>query len=155
MATNAPVKKANSAQLATALNKQTANWSVLYMKLHHFHWYVKGPNFFALHAKFEELYNEATAIMDELAERVLTIGEKPVSTLKEQLSLTSIQEAKGGETADQMLQAIISDFVQVSEEMGQAAKLADDAGDCVTNDLLIGKQEWVEKTVWMLKATLD
>ena len=60
----------NTAKLQEVLNRQIAGWSVLYTKLHNFHWYVKGPHFFTLHAKFEELYNLATANMDEVAERL-------------------------------------------------------------------------------------
>ncbi|MDV2888516.1 ferritin-like domain-containing protein, partial [Alkalihalophilus pseudofirmus] len=55
-------------QLVHVLNKQIANWSVLYMKLHNYHWYVKGEQFFTLHVKFEEFYNEAGLHVDELAE---------------------------------------------------------------------------------------
>ena len=61
------------------LNQQVANLSVLYVKLHNFHWFVKGQNFFQLHEKFEELYDEVTEIYDEVAERILMIGEKPVA----------------------------------------------------------------------------
>jgi len=155
MATKAPAKKPQSAEVIEQLNKQVANWSVMYMKLHHFHWYVKGPNFLSLHGKFEELYEEATLIMDELAERVLTIGGSPVSTLKEQLSMASIKEAKGTEkTAEAMLQAIIDDFNVLAEESKDLAETAEEAGDDPTADMLIGKTEWIEKTVWMLNATL-
>ena len=71
-----------SEALNKELNKQVANWSVLYTKLHNFHWYVKGPSFFTLHAKFEELYNEATLNMDEIAERLLTLGGGTCSNIK-------------------------------------------------------------------------
>ena len=58
-------------QLVAAMNKAVANYNVLYMKLHHFHWFVKGPEFFTLHEKFEELYDEVTGYTDEIAERLL------------------------------------------------------------------------------------
>lgn len=74
------------------INQQIANWNVLYTKLHRFHWYVKGPHFFTLHAKFEELYEEAATTIDELAEQLLTISGRPVSTLKEYLQLAMIKE---------------------------------------------------------------
>lgn len=63
-----------SAVLNIELNKQVATWIVLYTKIHNFHWYVKRPQFFTLHAKFEELFNEVTLHMDEIAERLLTLG---------------------------------------------------------------------------------
>jgi starvation-inducible DNA-binding protein len=69
-----------SKQLTDIVNKQIANWSVLYIKLHNYHWYVKGPQFFTLHEKFEQLYNEAALHIDELAERLLALGGAPVAT---------------------------------------------------------------------------
>ena len=78
--------------IQSQLNLQIANWSVLYTKLHRFHWYVKGPTFFTLHAKFEELYNQAGLVVDQLAERLLAIGGQPIATMKEYLETASIQE---------------------------------------------------------------
>ncbi len=70
-----------------------ANFSVLYMKLHHYHWYVKGENFFTLHVKFQELYTEAALHLDTIAERMLSLRTLPTATLEEQLQLSSIKEA--------------------------------------------------------------
>ena len=61
--------------------------------MHNFHWYVKGPNFFSLHEKFEELYNEASQYVDDLAERILAIW-KPVGTLKESLEISIVDEGQ-------------------------------------------------------------
>ena len=66
--------------LEQVLNQQIANWNVLYTKLHQFHWYVKGPHFFNLHAKFEELYEEAASTIDEFAEQLLANSGSPIST---------------------------------------------------------------------------
>ena len=79
--------------IQSELNLQISNWSVLYTKLHRFHWYVKGPAFFTLHAKFEELYDEAALVVDEAAERLLAIGGQPVATLKEYLETATIEES--------------------------------------------------------------
>ncbi|MFE4116572.1 Dps family protein [Priestia sp. YIM B13448] len=87
------------------VNKQVANFSVMYIKLHNFHWYVKGEQFFTLHEKFEELYTETATIIDDLAERLLALEGKPVATMKESLELSSIKEA-GDETTGDMLLAI-------------------------------------------------
>lgn len=73
---------ANKQDVVDVLNEQVANWTVLYTKIHNFHWFVKGPHFFSLHVKFEELYNEASEHIDELAERILAIGGSPVATMK-------------------------------------------------------------------------
>lgn len=62
------------------LNELVATWSVLYTKLHNYHWYVNGSSFFTLHEKFEELYDAVTLNLDEVAERILSTGGKPVAT---------------------------------------------------------------------------
>ncbi|WP_394188332.1 Dps family protein [Paenisporosarcina quisquiliarum] len=143
-----------SAALNKELNKQVATWSVMYTKLHNFHWYVKGPQFFTLHAKFEELYNEATLHMDEIAERLLTLGGKPVATLAEHLELSDVKEATGKESTDQMVSSVVKDFDTIMKSlkkgMDEAAKDEDD----MTEDLLNAVYQSIEKHQWMLNAFL-
>lgn len=143
-----------SAALNKELNKQVATWSVMYTKLHNFHWYVKGPQFFTLHAKFEELYNEATLHMDEIAERLLTLGGKPVATLAEHLELSDVKEATGKESTDQMVASVVKDFGTIMKSlkkgMDEAAKDEDD----MTEDLLNAVYQSIEKHQWMLNAFL-
>lgn len=143
-----------SAALNKELNKQVATWSVMYTKLHNYHWYVKGPTFFTLHAKFEELYNEATLHMDEIAERLLTLGGKPTATLKEHLELSVVKEATGKESTEQMVATIVKDFDTIMKSlkkgMDEAAKDEDD----MTEDLLNAVYQSIEKHQWMLNAFL-
>ncbi len=124
-------------QLANVLNKQIANWSVLYTKLHNFHWYVKGEQFFTLHVKFEELYNEAALHVDVIAERLLAIGGQPVATMKENLELASVQEATGSESSQEMVQAIINDFSIIIGELKEGMSLAGEIDDETTGDMLL------------------
>src|SRR5699024_3155983 len=74
------------------VNEKVANQGVFFVKLHQYHWYVQGPHFFTLHEKFEELYNESNEYFDAFAERLITLGEKPYSTLGEYLDEATIQE---------------------------------------------------------------
>ncbi|MED1781397.1 DNA starvation/stationary phase protection protein [Brevibacillus fortis] len=143
-----------SRPVTDVLNKQVANWSVLYMKLHHYHWFVKGPNFFTLHEKFEELYNEAAKNVDELAERLLTVGGKPVSTLKACMEQASIKEATGGESADQMVEAVVSDFTLLIKELQDGITAAEAGDDEATGDMFLGIMDSLQKHVWMLQAHL-
>ncbi|GIN93121.1 general stress protein 20U [Siminovitchia terrae] len=143
-----------SQQLIELVNKQVANWTVLYTKLHNFHWYVKGPNFFTLHAKFEELYNEAALHVDELAERLLALGGEPVATLRESLELASVNEAGNGQTAEQMVQTIVEDFEILTLELKKGIELADQSGDETTGDMLLSIHQSLEKHLWMLNAFL-
>lgn len=143
-----------SRPVTEVLNKQVASWTVMYIKLHHFHWYVKGPNFFTLHVKFEELYNEAAKYVDELAERLLAVGGKPVSTMKACIEQSSVKEAAGGESADQMVQAVVSDFTTLIGELHEGIVAAEAADDEATGDMFLGMSESLQKHVWMLQAFL-
>ncbi|OIK11892.1 DNA starvation/stationary phase protection protein [Bacillus sp. MUM 116] len=124
------------------------------MKLHNYHWYVKGSNFFTLHEKFEEFYNEAGVHVDELAERLLSIGGNPVATMKECLELSSIQEANGSESAEAMVQSIINDFSIIIGELKEGMNLAGEVSDETTGDMLLAIHSGLEKHVWMLQAFL-
>jgi starvation-inducible DNA-binding protein len=115
---------------------------------------VKGPLFFQLHAKFEELYDEATEIYDELAERILMLGGKPVATLKQSLELASIAEASGLETKEEMIKVVINDFRQIDAELKEGVKLAEGLEDDVTVDLLTTTRASLQKHVWMLSELL-
>jgi starvation-inducible DNA-binding protein len=134
------------------LNKQVANWNVLYVKLHNYHWYVKGPHFFTLHEKFEELYNEAATNIDELAERLLVLKGKPVATMKEYMDIATVQEAQGGESAEQMVQNLINDFELLISEIKEAMSITESEGDEVTHDMLLSVRESLAKHNWMLRA---
>ncbi|MBY0012611.1 Dps family protein [Paenibacillus typhae] len=144
----------NQTELHAALNRQTANWTLLGVKLHHYHWYVSGTQFFTLHAKFEELYTEAATYVDDLAERLLAIGGKPASSMTQYLALSELKEAVGGESAKEMVAQLIKDFAHVSEELKSAISAAEELSDQPTADLLIGIRTSVEKNAWMLNAFL-
>lgn len=140
--------------LLKQLNLQVANWTLLYTKLHNYHWFVKGPNFFTLHAKFEELYDAAATYIDDIAERMLAIGGSPVATLKEALELSPLSEASGETAPEQMVASVIADFETVGKQLKEGMKAAEEAGDQATSDLLLGIVESLEKHNWMLNAYL-
>ena len=143
-----------SKELTSIVNKQVANWSVLYIKLDNYHWYVTGPEFFTLHAKFEELYNEAGIHIDELAERLLALGEKPVATMKDCLEMASVKEAEGGESATEMVKSVVEDFTTLIGELKEGMDLSAETGDETTGDMLLAIHASLEKHVWMLNSFL-
>lgn len=145
---------ADTKVLVELVNKQVANWTVLFTKLHNYHWYVTGPQFFTLHEKFEELYNEAAGYIDELAERLLAIDGKPVATMKESLELASVEEAKEEVEAKAMVQAIVKDFSTMIDELKEGMELAGEVGDETTGDMLLSIHQSLEKHNWMLKSFL-
>ncbi len=141
-------------KLYNGLNKQVANLSVLFTKLHHFHWYVTGPQFYQLHEKFEAFYDEVNELYDAFAERLLMIGGYPVSNLKGYLAITSLKEASGTEKPEEMVKHILDDFKLLVVEFKEVLKLAQDVEDEVTADLIIGALSSLEKHIWMLSFTL-
>lgn len=143
-----------SEKLTDIVNQQIANWSVLYTKLHNYHWYVKGEQFFTLHEKFEEFYNEAALYIDDLAERLLALDGKPVATMKECLEMASVKEATGEETAKDMVAVLVEDFTMLTGELKEGMDAAEQAGDETTGDMLLAIHKELEKHIWMLKSFL-
>lgn len=140
--------------LIEQLNDLVATWSVLYTKLHNYHWYVNGPSFFTLHTKFEELYNEVTLNLDEVAERILSKGGKPVATMAEHLAMSHIKEASGAESTEEMVQTTITDFKTIMAFLKEAMDQASEEGDDRTEDMLNATYQSLEKHAWMLSAFL-
>lgn len=140
--------------LEQVLNQRIADFGVLYIKLHRFHWYVEGSGFFTLHAKFEELYDEITACLDEYAERLLTINGKPVATLKEFLELATISEEVKEKNSHDMIKTLINDYSLIVEKLKEGAKIAEDNDDTLTSDLFMDTVGNFEKHLWMLNKSI-
>ncbi|MBU5595480.1 DNA starvation/stationary phase protection protein [Amphibacillus sp. MSJ-3] len=147
---------ADNKALKDHLNTLVATQGVLFTKLHQHHWYVKGNHFFTLHEKFEELYDEANDYFDEFAERLLTIGGKPYSTLQEFIDHSIIEESPYTNEVSQvdMVQSVLDDFDLLVKELYKGIELAGEAEDNVTEDLYIGYKTDLEKHMWMLRAYL-
>ena len=136
------------------LNTLVATQGLFYVKLHQAHWYIKGPNFFSLHPKLEELYDDLTVQMDDMAERLLSIGGEPYSTLKEFIYHSLIKESIDDKNLSEkeMIHSVIADFEILRDELSSGIKLTDEEHDGVSNDMLISQKTEVDKTIWMLQA---
>ena len=135
------------------LNDLLANYHIHYQKLRGCHWNIKGPHFFTLHIKFEELYTNAQATIDELAERILTLGKSPHSTFSDYIKVSKLKEENtiGMKDAD-MVMAILDDFstlIEIEREIMTTTAEADDDG---TNDLVNKFMQFKEKNTWMLRS---
>lgn len=135
------------------LNDLLANYHIHYQKLRGCHWNVKGSHFFTLHVKFEELYTNAQLTIDELAERILTIGKSPYSTFNDYLKISKLKEIHtiGMKDTDMVL-AIMDDFSKLIEMEREIMALASDAGDEGTSDLINKFMQFKEKNNWMLRS---
>ena len=142
-----------SKELESKLNLYLANQMIDYVKKHNLHWNLKGTQFFTLHAKLEELYEEAGDILDEVAERILALGGNPVSNMKEALAMATIKElGDGPKSTDETIRTLISDTDYWIKDSKEIADLADKEGDSVTNDMFNGYTKAYQKLAWMLKA---
>jgi len=136
------------------LNERIADFGVMYFKLHRFHWYVEGPFFYPLHEKYEELYDELTELFDEYAERLLSIGGKPASTMKEYLSLSKVSE-EGNEVAPKAIfETLIKDYSHVVAALKEGVELAEGERDMATADMFIETIATFEKHLWMFKQSV-
>lgn len=139
---------------AFMVNHIVANLGMLNVKLHQYHWHVQGPYFETLHAKFEELYNEANQYFDAFAERLIEVGEKPYSTLKEFSEHAFISEKVYEEKipAEKMVENLVDDYRTIRDVTIKSIELAAKEDDAVTEDLLVTYKDSIDKTIWMLQA---
>ena len=142
-------------KITERLAKHVADFGVMYVKLHNYHWHVSGVEFKVAHEMTEGYYEEVADAYDKLAERLLQLGEVSPASLKEYLALTGIKE----ETSYsfhilEVAKAVKADFEYMLKELHETQKLADENGDCTTNDIVSGIIESFEKHLWMLSAML-
>jgi starvation-inducible DNA-binding protein len=138
---------------AELLNGLLADAVVYYYKLHNYHWFVTGDRFKELHERFEELYENAHTDIDDLAERVLTVGGRPIGTLKGALEHAAIKEETGTPDAATMIGRTIADLRTRLERIHQTAEAADSAHDRGTAALMDDLTSRIEKSIWMLEAS--
>ncbi|MEO9533941.1 MAG: Dps family protein [Crocinitomicaceae bacterium] len=141
-------------QLAEGLNELLANYQLFYQNLRGLHWNVKGKEFFELHLKFEELYNDAVLKVDEIAERVLTLEGTPLHTFSDYIQHSQIKEVKNITSGEEGVQSVLDNFKSLLQIERGLLNLADEAEDEGTNSLMSDYISQTEKTVWMLKAYL-
>ena len=141
-------------QVVEVLNEQLSDWNLLFVKLHNYHWNVKGSDFFTLHEKFEGLYDEAAMHIDEIAERVLALGAVPAGSFKEYLELSTLKEASGKEDSREMVEQIVADFKVIVASAKKGIELAGEASDETTVDLLTQIHVGLEKHIWLFSAFL-
>ncbi len=137
------------------LNDYLANYHIHYQKLRGCHWNIKGQNFFTLHLKFEELYTNAQLTIDEIAERVLTLGKAPHSRFSDYIKESGIKEIDTIGMADTaMVEAILDDMTKLIELERELLEATDKASDDGSNDMVNRFMQFKEKTIWMLRSFL-
>lgn len=141
--------------LSEKLNKLLANYQIFYMNARGFHWNIKGNKFFELHLKFEELYNDSLIKIDEIAERILTLGYVPLHTYSDYSKTATIKEAKNISNGEKAIKKILQGYEILLPLERELLKLADNANDEGTNALMSDYIREQEKSVWMYSAYLN
>ncbi|ULC58226.1 DNA starvation/stationary phase protection protein [Flaviramulus sp. BrNp1-15] len=134
------------------LNILLADYHIYYQKLRSNHWNILGKNFFDLHVKFEELYNDARVKIDEIAERILTLRYHPMSKFSDYLKVSSISEAEPLKSDTEMVNEIIKDHKLILKQMSKVVEKAERINDEGTIDLIGAYIRELEKSSWMLSA---
>lgn len=138
--------------IANELNTLLADYSMYYQKIRNFHWNVVGVNFFELHEKFEEMYQDAQVKVDEIAERILTLRYQPTSNFSDYLKMSSVKESPSDKEDKEMVLALLEDHGKLLKQMRKVVEVAGEAEDEGTVDLIGGYIGELEKTSWMLDA---
>jgi starvation-inducible DNA-binding protein len=141
-------------KLAGSLNDLLSNYQIFYMNVRGYHWNIKGDNFFELHAKFEELYDDLLLKIDEVAERVLTIGHRPAHAYSTYMERSEIPECKDVSNGKDAMENIVESFAKLIGKQRELLNLAGDAEDEGTAALMSDYISVQEKTVWMYRSYL-
>jgi len=139
--------------VAHDLARLLADTYTLYLKTQGYHWNVTGPHFRSLHLLFEEQYEELRDAVDEIAERIRTLGPLAPGSYREMASLTSVTDEEGAPEAMEMVRQLIAANETVVGTAGAVARAAEQAGDLASVDLATRRIAVHEKALWMLRAT--
>lgn len=146
---------AKSETLAKTLNELLANYSVFYQNTRGYHWNIKGEKFFELHLKFEELYNDLLLKIDEVAERILTLGHTPNHNYSDYHKISKVKESKQVSDGLKAVGDILESFKIIIGIQRELLSLSAEAGDEGTNALMSDYIRAQEKLVWMYSSFLN
>ncbi len=150
-----PTKPPANQPVVDALNTLLATSYTLYLKTHNYHWNVTGPMFTTLHVLFETEYTELALAVDEIAERIRTLGAYAPGSYGAFAKLTAVQEENGRPAATDMIRNLVADQATVVSVARKVVELAQAAGDEATADLGIRRMNVHEKNAWMLRSHLE
>lgn len=137
-----------------ALEIILANSYALYLKTQNYHWNVTGKEFRSLHLLFENQYEELAKSIDEIAERIRTLGQK-IPALSSFIKLTTISDAKANLSSIDMLKDLVNDQDILIENLNQSLKIVQKLFDEATADLIVGRIKVHQKNKWMLVSSID
>lgn len=138
-------------EMINSLNKLLADLCVFYRKLQNYHWNIQGKDFFIVHAKLEEYYDEVNEAIDEIAEHILALNGEPLGRMRDYLAVSTIQEAENVKiTSDAIFPEVIKDFNALLEQTKQIKEEADKLNGYATSALMDDYIGEYSKKLWML-----
>jgi starvation-inducible DNA-binding protein len=149
------IDAAKREEIAGGLARVLSDTYTLYLKTHNFHWNVTGPMFQTLHLMFETHYNELALAVDLVAERIRALGFPAPGTYREFAALSAIGEEDGVPKAEEMIKKLVEGHETVARTSRAVFKVAEEASDQPTCDLLTQRLQVHEKTAWMLRSLLE
>lgn len=149
------LKETDCKKIAEKLNVLLANYSIFYQNTRGAQWNIKGNDFFTLHLKFEELYDGLILKIDEIAERILTLGYHPHHNFSDYQKLSTIQESKEVSDGNKCILNILESFKTIIDIQRDLLEITDKARDEGTNAQMSGYITEQEKLVWMYNAYLS
>ncbi|NLB85922.1 MAG: DNA starvation/stationary phase protection protein [Bacteroidales bacterium] len=141
-------------QINEKLNVFLSDVQIVYMNLRGYHWNIVGKHFFALHEKYEEIYDVVNDMADEIAERIIMLGGVPVHAYSKYIKMANIKEKENVITAEATLKEVIAELNQLLDIEREIIEFAGENGDEGTVDMVTGYISEQEKTIWMLNALL-
>lgn len=148
----APVALAKTKEV---LNQAVADLYVAHVALHQVHWYMRGRGFLVWHPKMDEYMETLDGQLDEISERLITLGGSPFSTLTEFLQNSEIEEEAGEyRNVEESLERVLVIYRYLSELFQKGLDVTDEEGDDVTNGIFADAKTETDKTIWMLAAEL-
>lgn len=155
MQINIGLKEEDRKNIADGVARVLADSYTLYLKTHNYHWNVTGPMFQTLHVMFEEQYQDLALAVDDIAERIRSLGERAPGTYAAFSELTTIEEDSGNPNAKEMIANLVESNEKLIRTAREVIPKAADAGDEATVDLLTERMQHHEKTTWMLRSLLE
>ena len=142
-------------EISKQLNNFLSDLNVFYRKLQNYHWNVKGKDFFVLHAKLEEYYDEVNTQIDEIAEHILILGVQPLGTMQDYLENTQIEEAKNEKIQDKEIYGKVKgDLELLLKLVTNIKKIADEKNLYATSSLMDDYISDYSKKLWILNQSL-
>lgn len=140
-------------ELENKLNEFLADLNIFYRKLQNYHWNIEGKDFFQVHVKLEELYDEINEQIDEIAEHITILGGQPLGTMKDYLEKSSIKEAENKKIkSEEIYNNILSDYEELLKKTIEIKEKSENEKEYSTSSLIDDYIKEYGKIIWMLKS---